>query len=84
MIFFYWLGNEYENLQKNCCKSIVLLLIDLIEKKGEMIFNYLLYKAEKPYVCLSVCSFWHAIISVLSASIEMRLASNDRSVFEDL
>ena len=38
-------------------------------------FYLLLYKAEKPFVCLSVRPhFWHADISVVSALIETRLA----------
>ena len=43
----------------------------------------LLYKAEKPSVCPSVLTFWHADISVVSASIEMRLARNQSYVFGD-
>ena len=43
---------------------------------------YLLYKAEKLSVCLlSVVTFWHADISVVSASIETGLAQNDTYVF---
>ena len=42
----------------------------------------LLYKAEKPSVCLSVHPhFWHADISVMSASIETRLARNQSCAF---
>ena len=44
----------------------------------------LIYKAEKLSVCLSVClsgTFWHADISVVSASIETGLARNDTYVF---
>ena len=44
----------------------------------------LLYKAEKPSVCLSVCTFWHADISAVSARIEKTgLARNESCVFED-
>ena len=51
----------------------------------------LLYKAEKPSVCLSVClsvcpsvcTFWHADISAVSARIETGLARNESCVFED-
>ena len=39
----------------------------------------LLYKAEKP----SVCTFWHADISAVSARIETGLARNESCVFED-
>ena len=43
----------------------------------------LLYKAEKPSVCLSVCTFWHADISAVSTRIETGLARNESCVFED-
>ena len=43
----------------------------------------LLYKAEKPSVCPSVCTFWHADISAVSAWIETGLARNEGCVFED-
>ena len=43
----------------------------------------LLYKAEKPSVCLSVLIFWHAAISVVSASIETGLARNESCVIEE-
>ena len=47
----------------------------------------LLYKAEKPSVYLSVrpsvCTFWHADISAVSARIETGLARNESCVFED-
>ena len=44
----------------------------------------LLYKAEKPSVCLSVRPhFWHADISVVSASIETGLARNESCVTEE-
>ena len=44
----------------------------------------LLYKAEKPSVCLSVRPhFWHADISVVSASIETGLARNESCVIEE-
>ena len=45
--------------------------------------GYLLYKAEKPSVCLSVLIFWHADISVVSASIETGLARNESCVIEE-
>ena len=41
------------------------------------------YKAEKPSVCLSVCTFWHADISAVSARIDTGLARNESCVFED-
>ena len=45
------------------------------------------YKAEKPFVCLSIrpsaCTFWHADNSAVSARIEMGLARNESCVFED-
>ena len=40
-------------------------------------------KAEKPSVCPSVCTFWHADISAVSAQIETGLAQNESRVFED-
>ena len=43
----------------------------------------LLYKAEKLSVCLSVLSFWHADISVVSASIETGLTRNESCVIEE-
>ena len=43
----------------------------------------LLYKAEKPSVCPSICTFWYADISVMSARIETGLAQNESCVFED-
>ena len=43
----------------------------------------LLYKAEKPSVCLSVRPDRHADISAVSARIETRLAPNESCVFED-
>ena len=46
-------------------------------------FASLLYKAEKPSVCLSVCTFWHADISSMSARIDTGLAQNESCVFED-
>ena len=43
----------------------------------------LLYKAEKPSVCLSVClHFWHADNSAVFASIETGLARNESCVFK--
>ena len=47
------------------------------------LFFFLLHKAEKPFVCLSVCNFWHADNSAVSARIEMGLARNESCVFED-
>ena len=47
-------------------------------------YLYLLYKAEKPSVCLSVhLNFWQADNSVSSAWIETRFAWNERCVFVD-
>ena len=47
-------------------------------------YLYLLYKAEKPSVCLSVhLHFWHADNSAASAWIETGFARNERCVFED-
>ena len=47
-----------------------------------MVNLFLLYKAEKPSVCLSVCIFpRHADNSVACASIETRPARNDCYVF---
>ena len=44
----------------------------------------LLYKAEKPSVRSSVHPhFWHADISVVSASIETGLTRNERCVIEE-
>ena len=43
----------------------------------------LLYKAEKPSVRPSVCTFWHADNSAVSARIEAGLARNESCVFED-
>ena len=44
----------------------------------------LLYKAEKPSVCPSVClHFWYADNSAVSARIETGLARNESCVFED-
>ena len=44
----------------------------------------LLYKAEKPSVRLSVLPhFWHADISVMSASIKTGLARNESCVIEE-
>ena len=44
----------------------------------------LLYKAEKPSVCPSVClHFWHADNSAVSARIETRLARSESCVFGD-
>ena len=46
-----------------------------------------LYKAEKPSVCLSIrlsiCTFWHADNSAMSARIATGLARNESCVFED-
>ena len=36
-----------------------------------------------PSVCPSVCTFWHADISAMSAQIETGLAQNESCVFED-
>ena len=50
------------------------------------ILVHLLYKAEKPSVCLSVClsvRLRHADISAVSAQIETGLARNESCVFED-
>ena len=50
---------------------------------------FLLYKAEKPSVCLSAflarwcLHFWHADNSAVSARIETGLAQNESCVFED-
>ena len=46
-------------------------------------FASLLYKAEKPSVRPSVCSFWHAHNSAVSASIETGLARNQSYVFKE-
>ena len=46
----------------------------------------LLYKAEKPSVCLTVClsvRLRHADISAVSARIETGLTRNESCVFED-
>ena len=44
----------------------------------------LLYKAEKPSVCLSVClHFWHAHNSAVFALIETGLAQNESCVIEE-
>ena len=44
----------------------------------------LLYKAEKPSVCLSVhLHFWNADNSVVYASIETGLALNESCVFKE-
>ena len=47
--------------------------------------NYnLLYKAEKPYVCLSVVSiFWHGDNSAGPASIKTGLGRNESCAFKD-
>ena len=45
--------------------------------------SLLLYKAEKPSVCLSVCPDRHAAISAVSACIETRLARYESTVFWD-
>ena len=42
-----------------------------------------IYKSEKPSVCLSFCTFWHADSSAVLARIEMGLARNESCVFED-
>ena len=50
----------------------------------EIVNANLLYKAEKPPVCPSVClHFWHADNSAVSARIETGLARNESCVFED-
>ena len=49
---------------------------------GYFIAN-LLYKAQKPSVCLSICTSWHADNSVMSAWIKTRRARNESCVFED-
>ena len=47
-------------------------------------FRYLLYKAEKPSVRLSVrLHFWNAHNSVVSASIETGLARNESCIIEE-
>ena len=45
--------------------------------------TYLLYKAEKLSVRLSVLSFWHAVNSAVCALIETGLARYERGVFEE-
>ena len=59
----------------------------LHDRAGTLASIYLLYKAEKPSVCLSVrpsvCTFWHADNSAVSARIETGLARNESCVFED-
>ena len=46
--------------------------------------KFLLYKVEKPSVCLSVrLHFWHADNSVVCALIETGLARNESCVFRE-
>ena len=67
--------------------SITCLLSLLSRSNALIVVHNLLYKAEKPsvylFVCLSVCTFWHADNSTMSVWIEMRLARNESCVFED-
>ena len=52
-------------------------------RKWWVLAKQVTYEAEKPPVCLSVCTFWHADNSAVSVQIETGLDRNERCVFED-
>ena len=66
---------------------VVVKIVSYCYVHGRQLFLNLLYKAEKPSVCLSVrpsvCTFWHADNSAVSAWIETGLARNESCIFED-
>ena len=48
------------------------------------IYIYILYKAEKPSVCMSIrLHFWHADNSAVFASAKTELARNESCVFKE-
>ena len=75
----------YRNTRTTNVQGCVLSLIETTDCFNRIYFHFnqylsLLYKAEKPSVCLH---FWHADNSAVSARIETGLARNESCVFED-
>ena len=66
-----------------CDMDSILLVKQALQLLYGNCSHYLLYKAEKPSVCLSVhLHFWHADNSAVFASIETGLARNESCVFK--
>ena len=67
------------------CPSPLCLRCDLqpfVMYASSILFYYIKLKSRLS-VCLSVCTFWHADNSAVSARIETGLARNESCVFED-
>ena len=64
-------GPPEMNLQKWSIQCIIFLTKQLV---------YLLYKDEKPSVCLSVGTFWHALSFAVSPRIRAKFAQNEAPI----